>query len=114
MIPMGNHAVTLYHRDAGAITRHTLRGCSWRAKRTRTMIDGTAVIGDEIICRYAVGQRAAVGDLLVLGEVYEAPKSAIEFAEIIEKHPGAAFLCESFADNTHGGVLPHYCARGSG
>ena len=114
MIPFANNTVTLYHREAGAITRHTLRGCSWRAKRVRTMIDGAAVTGDEIICRYTGGKRAAVGDLLVLGEAEEAPGSAIEFAAMLEKYAGAAFLCESFADYTRCGMLPHCCARGSG
>lgn len=112
MIPFGSEAVTLYHREAGKIARHVLRGCSWRAKQLRTMIDGAAVCENEIICRYEAGPRAAAGDLFVLGEAQEAPGSAIEFAAILEKHAGEAFVCESFADCTHSGVIPHYCAKG--
>lgn len=113
MIPFGNNAVTLYHREAGAIERHLLHRCSWRAKRTRTMVDGAAADENVITCRYADGPRAAVGDLLVLGACDANPDSAIEFAEIIDRRPGEAFVCDSFADYTTG-VLPHYCARGSG
>lgn len=114
MIPFGDKVVTLYHREDGSITRHALCGCSWRAKRTRTMVDGAAMIGDEIVCRYSEGRTAAVGDLFVLGTAEDTPASAIDFAGIIEKHPGEAFVCESFADYSHTGVIPHYCARGSG
>lgn len=115
MIPFGSEVVTLYHKEAGAIERHRLTGCSWRSRRTRTMIDGAAVAGDEITCRYPADQmRACVGDLMVLGDAEDAPKTGMEFAEILERHAGRAFLCEGFSDNTGAAPLPHFCARGSG
>jgi hypothetical protein len=114
MIPFGNKTVTLFHVTPEGVTRHVLQNCSWRGNRTQSVYDGVVQFADALTCRYSSElQRGQTGDLYVLGDVADMANSTMDFAAVLEAHPGESFLCESFADNATGTLLSHYCAKGN-
>lgn len=114
MIPFGDKTVTLFHVTPECVTRHVLKNCSWRGNITQSVYDGVVQFADSFICRYSSElQKGQIGDLYVLGEVADAVNGTIDFAAVLEAHPGESFLCESFADNANGTLLSHYCAKGN-
>lgn len=118
MIPFGTNDVTVFHaNDDGTIERRYLKNASWTMHTHRTQYDGLQKMAssNSCSCRWARGTVKAVqGDLLVLGRVSDNVRSAVQFADLMEKYAGRAFICESFSDNTAGSApLKHYCAKGA-
>lgn len=126
MIPFGNQTVTLYHReritgDNGRSqdiwTRHVLTDCSWRHTASQSIQENVVRGMTQSTCRIPVGQqRPNVGDVLILGMVYDQPASAKELNALLEAHrDNGAFRVSAVANNAmQGSPMPHYAARGDG
>ena len=120
MIPLGQEAVTLYHRvqttDEHGRTklkwqRMWLDGCSWRHAARYSLSNA-----HEVVCRVPAEQtRPAIGDGMVLGRIDDEVSDAVALAALLETHraQGRAFRVIAVNDNMRSGFpLAHYAARG--
>lgn len=117
MIPFGDQTVTLYHKGDQGYTRHILTGCSWRSTHGSRMYDNVLQADGTTTCscRYPhTQQRAAEGDIFVLGTAQDTLTSGTQIAGMLAKYRDRGiFVCTAFADNALGGhPMPHYHARG--
>lgn len=116
MLPFGRQTVTLLHRSMDGYQVYTLYGCSWQDSSVRTLGDNALTSSLETTCRIpADQQKPAPGDLLALGEHAFKAKSDVEVSRLrdtLRAEGTPAFRALTVADNSRGGVLPHYAASG--
>lgn len=124
MLPFGHETVTLYARNRAtgadgrsrdSWVRHVLTGCSWRHTASQSMQENAVRGMTQCTCRIPAGQQCPnVGDVLILGTVYDEPASAKELNELLEAHrEHGAFRVSAVANNAmQGSPMPHYAARG--
>ena len=116
MIPFGNHAITLFHKNGAMYDRYVLTGCSWRSGKERSLIENAVVITETTICRMPPEcPKPDPGDLLVLGVIDEVPEGEIALVQLMERlrtDGYRVFRIRSCSDNT-GAPLAHYAATGA-
>ena len=117
MIPFGCETVTILHRLNGGYAPYTLRGCSWRSAKVRS-VNGTAVDkSEDTTCRIPAGQTMPdVGDVLILGEYNLRAESEIELVRLLDgmRRDGVhAIRVTQVRDNSRCAPIPHYAVTGA-